>query len=125
MEMLWAVLSMLGMIALMIAIFAGAYYVTRFLGSRYGAPGVSGGKIRVLDQAATGKEERLLIVRVADKVYLLAAGPAGTTKLDELDPALFPDTPVQPAAGADNFLQVLQTAIHRQHSGTAGGNTAT
>ena len=123
MEMFWSVLSMLGMLALMVAIFAGAYYVTRYFGGRYGAPGVSGGKIRVLEQAATGKEERLLIVRVADKVYLLASGPAGTTKLDELDPALFPEEAAQPAPGAENFLQVLSDAIRKQHGGTGGDAT--
>jgi flagellar biogenesis protein FliO len=122
MEVVWSVLSMLGMLAIMIAIFAGAYYVTRFVGGRYVQPGSAGKRIRVLDQAITGKEERLLLVKVAEKVYLIASGPAGTQKLDELDPALFPEESAPQAENAPPFLHVLSEAVRRQHSGTAGGN---
>lgn len=121
MEKVGSVLSVLGMLALMLAVFAGAYYVSRFMGRQYRRQGTAGRSIEILDQALLGKDGQLVLVRVKSKVYLVAAGPNGASKIDELDAADFPKTSSDSGSVPPSFLQVLKDAVHKQDGSSGGG----
>lgn len=85
---LTAALSMIGTLLLMVAVFVGAYYASRYIGKKY-QPNGSGGNLHVLDRLSLGREQTLLLVRVGSKVLLLGCTGKSVEKLDELDPSEF------------------------------------
>ncbi len=123
MEVLWSALSVLGMLLVMVAIFAGAYWFTKKFGGQYAQYGASGRRIQILDQAATGRDQRLLLVRVADKVYLLSAGGTAVTKLDEYDGMLFPEDSEPQQPQSESFLHVLERAARGLKDTATGGKS--
>lgn len=66
-------------------ILALAYWFTRHVVGRMAAGGLAQGKhITILEQAVVGKEQRLLLVRIEKRIYILAATPGGISSLGEL-----------------------------------------
>ncbi|MGI5978954.1 MAG: FliO/MopB family protein [Oscillospiraceae bacterium] len=81
------VLSILGTLVLMIAVFVGAYYFSKYFGkhyyrTRYGATK----NLSILESHAVGKDSALLIVKAAERTFLVGATPREFTLLSELDP---------------------------------------
>ncbi len=95
-----------------------AYWFTRYVaGHMAGGLRVRGRRITVLEQVAVGKEEKLLLARLGDRLYFLAVTPGGVTTLRELteeEAAAWPD-PESPAGEApDGFAQALRRVLEQR-----------
>ena len=80
-------ISLLGALVVIALVMAGAYAFTRWAGTRLGGglsfkPG--GSRLKVLDRAALGKEQSLLVVQAGERYLLLGSTAAGLTLLAEL-----------------------------------------
>ena len=82
------ILSVIGMLAVVLLVLAGAYYFTRWAGPNLGgglfAAGRGGGRLQVLDRAVVGRDQALLVVKAGQRYLLLGCTPAGLTLLAEL-----------------------------------------
>ena len=81
------VLSVLGLLAVVLLVLAGAYLFTRWAGQSLGGgllSARSNGRLQVLDRAAVGRDQNLLVVRAGQRYLLLGSTPAGVTLLLEL-----------------------------------------
>ena len=86
------ILSVIGLLAVVLLVLAGAYAFTRWAGKSLGGGlmaglggGLGGGRqLQVLDRAGLGKDQTLLVVRVGQRYLLLGSTPAGVTLLAEL-----------------------------------------
>ena len=80
------ILSLLGILLALLLVLGGSYLVTRWAGmglaGRFGLSG--GGRIRVLERVATGRDQALLVVQAAERYFLLGSSPSGWTLLAEL-----------------------------------------
>ena len=107
------VLSMIGTLLLMAAVFVGAYYVSRAVGKRGGITrGI--GHVEVLDKTMIGKEQSLLVVRAAGRVFLLGATASRIEKLEELEAQIFADQGGTPATPPPDFLSILKDALPKR-----------
>lgn len=86
--MYWSqILSVLGLLAVILLVLAGAYFFTRWAGQNMGGglfTAVRGGRLQVLDRASIGRDQALLVVRAGQRYLLLGSTPAGLTLLAEL-----------------------------------------
>ena len=86
------ILSVIGLLAVVLLVLAGAYAFTRWAGKSLGGGlmaglggGLGGGRqLQVLDRAGLGKDQTLLVVRAGQRYLLLGSTPAGVTLLAEL-----------------------------------------
>lgn len=107
------VLSVIGTLLLVLAVFAGAYYVSKIMAKRYqGFQSAVKGGIELIDRRNLGKDQALLVVRVAEKTFLLGVTPHHITKLEELDETFFPAV-VPPTDGPPNFLDTWKEALKK------------
>jgi len=113
-------LSLLGILALMVGILAGAYYFTRWAGKGLGTlPGLGGQNLRVLDQIRVGRDQSVLVVRAGARYFLVGAAPSGVSLLAELSPeegAAWERTPPAergPGTG-EGFQQLFQKWIDKK-----------
>lgn len=101
---LWPqVLSVAGLLAIILLVLAGAYFFTRWAGQNMGGGlfAARGGRIQVLDRAAVGRDQALLVVKAGQRYLLLGSTPTGLTLLAELtreegecwDPPIPPERP--------------------------------
>ena len=79
------VLSVAGTIVLMIAVFAAAYFVSKYVGRHYRPKYGSSKNITVMESTVIGKDRTLLLVKAGDKHLLVGATPNEFTTLCELD----------------------------------------
>ena len=80
-------LSLLGILAVMAGILAGAYYFTRWAGRGLGTlPGMGSQNLRVLDRISLGRDQSMLVVRANKRYFLVGAAPSGVSLLAELSP---------------------------------------
>lgn len=109
--------TLLGMLLTAAAVLAAAYGVTRWIASR-GAMTFSatkgGGELRVLRSIPVGRDQRLLLVRLHQRVLLLGTGTSGVSLLTELTEEearvwLSAPEPVMP-----NFWQTLQENLQKK-----------
>ena len=80
------ILSVLGLLAVILLVMAGAYWFTRWAGQSMGG-GLfitRGGRFQVLDRASIGRDQALLVVKAGQRYLLLGSTPAGLTLLTEL-----------------------------------------
>ena len=81
------ILSIFGMLAVIALVLVGAWWFTRWVGPGLGgglfAAG-KGGRIQVLDRAAVGRDQAVLVVKAGQRYLLLGCTPAGLTLLAEL-----------------------------------------
>ncbi len=83
--------SLLGILAVVILILWFAYYATKWIGTHgvpggaAACPGGGGGKLRILGQLGVGRNERLVLVRLNERCYLLGVTEHQITLLRELD----------------------------------------
>ena len=113
----WSLLLVL-LITILILYFA--YVATRWIGT-HGLPGGAAlpaggsGKLRILAQLGVGRNERLVLVRMGERCYLLGVTEHQITLLRELDdgeaePWLAENT----AAQTPSFLEVLGETLRKK-----------
>ena len=81
------ILSVLGLLAVVLLVLVGAYFFTRWAGQNMGGglfAASRAGRIRVLDRAAIGRDQALLVVKAGQRYLLLGSTPAGLSLLVEL-----------------------------------------
>ena len=79
------VLSLLGILLVLLLVLGGCYLFTRWAGRGLG--GTLGGgstRMRVVERLAVGRDQALLVVRVADRYLLVGSSPNGFSLLAEL-----------------------------------------
>ena len=82
--------SLLGVLAVVILILYLAFYATRWIGT-HGVPGGAAlrpgtaGRFRILGQIGVGRNERLVLVRLDERCYLIGVTEHQITLLRELD----------------------------------------
>lgn len=80
-------LSLLGILLVLLLVLAGCYLVTRWVGAGmpvgFGVPGIQR-RLKVLERLPVGKDQALLVVRLADRTFLLGSSPSGFSLLCEL-----------------------------------------
>ena len=114
--------SLLGVLAVIVLILYLAYFATRWIGT-HSAPGGAGalraggaGGLRILGQLGVGRNERLVLVRLGERCYLLGVTEHQITLLRELDgeeaaPWLAQRESMVAAPG---FLEVLGETLRRK-----------
>lgn len=82
------ILSVVGLLAVILLVLAGAYCFTRWAGPNLGGGlfpvGRGGGRLQVLDRAIVGRDQAVLVVKAGQRYLLLGCTPAGLTLLAEL-----------------------------------------
>ena len=116
----------IGTIVLMLAVFVGAYYFSKFFAKQYQPK--MGGKVKnieIIERMAVGKDQSLALVRVSDKVFLLAFTAQSVTKIEEMDASLFPENMVVQNAGENNFMTFFTDAynnwLNKKNEGKGDG----
>ena len=88
--MYWSqILSVLGLLAVVLLVLAGAWAFTRWAGQNLGGGLLvarGGGRLQVLDRAAVGRDQAVLVVKAGQRYLLLGSTSAGLTLLAELTP---------------------------------------
>ena len=114
--------SLLGVLAVIVLILYFAYFATRWIGMR-SVPGGAGtlrapgaGDLRILGQLGVGRNERLVLVRLGERCYLLGVTEHQITLLRELDgeeaaPWLAQNDGTGAAPG---FMEVLSETLRRK-----------
>jgi flagellar protein FliO/FliZ len=84
------VLSLLGILLVLLLVLAASYLVTRWAGQMgqggrfsIGAP-AGGGRLRVLERLAVGRDQSLLVVQSAKRYFLIGSSPSGFSLVAEL-----------------------------------------
>ena len=109
-----ALLSLLGMLAVMLLILAGAYGATRWAGRGFGGA-FTGGRLRVLDRARVGREQQVLVVQAGERYFLLGSSPSQVSLLAELsreEAQALCQRPEQPAP--PSFREALRTVLQQR-----------
>lgn len=116
------IISAVGTILLMIAVFVGAYYVSKLVGKRYSITGSAGvsKRVKVLESTAVGKDSSVIVIRAGEKVLLIGATPKELTFLSELDAESFPDIP-EDNKPRQSFRSVLRSVMPGKNSGSGEG----
>lgn len=80
------ILSVLGLLAVLLLVLVGAHFFTRWAGQNMGGGlfALRGGRLQVLDRAALGRDQALLVVKAGQRYLLLGSTPAGVSLLAEL-----------------------------------------
>ena len=84
------ILTGIGTVVLMLAVFVGAYYFSKFISKKYQPKYGSAKNIEIIERMVVGKDQSLALVKVLDKVFLLAFTAQSVTKIEEMDASLFP-----------------------------------
>jgi len=103
--------SMIGVFFLMILVFVGAYYATRFIGKHNSMQGSSSREMRVIDRLTLGRDQHLLIVEAGDKVLLLGVSPQRIDNLAELSKETFANLP--PVREDMDFLSIIKNKLKK------------
>lgn len=103
------VLSMIGTLVLLVAIFFAAYWFTKAMGKRYqlNQSSTTGG-IELLVRQMLGKDQMLLVIRTGGRVFLLGATPQHIELIEELNAADYEDATPSSAVPDENFLHLLK-----------------
>jgi len=104
------VLSIIGTLALMIAVFVGAHYFSKYFGKRYGTRSGPAKNLSILECQSVGKDGALLIVKAGKRAFLVGATPHEFTFLSELDPDTL-EAPDPPEIAKRDFSAAFKTAI--------------
>lgn len=116
-----AILAMGGTLALMLLTLLGAWWVSRLVGRAGQLKMPGGSRVTVLERTPVGRDSSLAVVRAGDRVLLLGVTPHQIQKLDELDPALYPEG--EAARTPPDFMDCLKKAVREKrgkHNGEDG-----
>lgn len=105
--------STLLLVALLVLVFVGAHYATKYLSGR-AKHSAQGGYMRIKDSMLLGRDKQLVLLEVGSKVYLLgisgqAVGLVGTLDKDELTPLAEQKETVSAFSGFREILQKVQS----------------
>ena len=105
--------AVFGTLVLIVAIFVGAYWFTRFLAKRNRFKQVGSSKqIKILEQMAVGPNRMLLVVKTAGKVMMLGVTSQQVTLIKEFEEGEFPESPTQNDDGRPSgFQDVLRNSL--------------
>lgn len=105
----------MGALVALILVLLAAWMLLRWMNNR--VPGMGGGGaarlVKVLDRVAVGRNSSILLLRVQDKVLLVAMTEHGAEKLcefDDPDGTIAPDTP---AGDVPGFAAVLKDTARK------------
>ena len=84
------ILTGIGTIVLMLLVFVGAYYFSKFVSKKYQPKYGNVRNIEIIERMTVGKDQSLALVKVSDRVFLLAFTAQSVTKIEEMDASLFP-----------------------------------
>lgn len=104
------ILSMAGTLALMLAVFAGAYFVSKLVGKRYSVLSDTAKNLSVIESLSIGKDRSLLVIKAADKTFLIGVTERQIAMLCELDPKDFPES-AEEKPGMKDFRSTLRDVI--------------
>ncbi|NLV86543.1 MAG: flagellar biosynthetic protein FliO [Clostridiales bacterium] len=104
------ILSMAGTLALMLAVFAGAYFVSKLVGKKYSTLSNTAKNLSVISTLSIGKDKSLLVIKAADKAFLIGVTERQITTLCELDPKDFPE-PAEEKPHTKDFRSTLKDVI--------------
>lgn len=110
------ILSLLWALFVTCLVLVLAYFFTKYLAGHMAASRpLRGRRLAVLEQTPVGKDQKLLLVRLDDRLYFLAMTQGGTTILRELTEeesaawqAQQTSEPVQPGSFAQALHRVLE-----------------
>jgi flagellar biogenesis protein FliO len=103
------VLVGIGTIVLMLLVFVGAYFFSKFAAKQYQPRFGAAKNMEIIERMVVGKDQSLALVRVSGRVFLLAFTAQSVTKIEEMDSSLFPvDTEVQKTG--ENFMNFFTDA---------------
>ncbi|MBR2877046.1 MAG: flagellar biosynthetic protein FliO [Clostridia bacterium] len=105
------VLQGIGTLVLMLAVFVGAYYFSKFLSKKYQPKYGDARNIEIIERMAVGKDQSLALAKVSDKVFLLAFTAHSVTKIEEMDASLFPEKNIS-QAGETSFMTFFTDAYN-------------
>lgn len=113
------ILSLLWALVVTALVLVLAYWFTRHVVGRMAGGGpVRGRRIEVLEQVPLGKEQKLLLVRMGERLYFLAATPGGVTVLREMTreegESWLGQEPAAPPAVSDSFAQALRRVLEQR-----------
>ena len=80
-------LSLIGLLAVFLLVLAGAYFFTRWAGTRLNGgllPHGGGSRMRILDRISIGRDQQLLVVQAGGRYLLLGSSADRLTLLTEL-----------------------------------------
>ena len=113
------ILSLVGALLVIAAVLALAYLFTRYVAGRLtlGTGRARGRHISVLEQIPVGKDQKLIVAKVGEDIYLLGATPGSITCLrrmtgEEAEAWTQAQPPQDPAApGGMSFRTALERVI--------------
>ncbi len=84
--MLDNIVSLLSTLIIILLILALAYLCTRFIASRsfLSGMGYTTKRIKIQEQIQTGKDQKLMLVKMGETIYFIASGPAGAVCIDKV-----------------------------------------
>ena len=78
-------LSLLGIILVLVLVMGGCYLFTRWAGTGLGGSfGRGSARMQVVERLPVGRDQALLVVRLADRYLLVGSSPSGFSLLAEL-----------------------------------------
>lgn len=83
--MMQKILSIVGSLLMLVLVLALAWLFSRLIGRGYGRA-AHGKKLKLLEQVPVGREQKLLLVSVGKREFLLGASPSGIRLLSEVEP---------------------------------------
>lgn len=105
-------LAVFGTLVLIVAIFVGAYWFTKFLAKRNRFKQVgSSRQIKILEQMAVGPDRMLLVVKTAGKVMMLGVTSQQVTLIKEFEEGEFPETPSRDNDRPSGFQDILRSSL--------------
>ncbi len=109
-----SVLSIIFTLVMIVLVFVGAYFASKFIGGYYQKTNSRGkSRIDLIEKKMIAKDQSLLIVKIEDKVFLLGATPHNISKIEELDLEISDQEESQPLV-PPNFLDVLKGMIKKK-----------
>ena len=119
------ILTGIGTMVLMFVVFVGAYYFSKFVSKKYQPKYGNLKNIEIIERMPVGKDQSLALVKVSDKVFLLAFTAQSVTKIEEMDASLFPENTVVQNAGENNFMTFFTDAynnlLNKKNEGKGDG----
>lgn len=113
------ILSMVGTLVLMLLVFVAAYYVSKFVAKKYSPKASASKNLEIIENLNVGKDKSIMVVKAAERLFLVGVTGHEFTLLSELDPSEFPITHVANTQTND-FRSTLRDVITRGGRSTEG-----
>ncbi len=104
------ILSMVGTLILMLAVFVGAYFVSKFVARRYSPKATASRNLSIIENLNIGKDKSIMVVKAAERLFLIGVTCHELSMLSELDPLDFPMT-AEPKDQTKDFRTTLRDII--------------